>query len=452
MKHILLLLITIKTLIGTNLPLTFYPQFSSYYFSKGSIYHFKQKSETSITTFGLGASKKEGFFSITGLFQFTYAQNLEYQSTFMNPELKIEMKRELIDNKDIWYESSDLKIKYEKNTFTYSLGKYNQIWSHGKSSLILSDNMPSFPQTGFIWRMSKSLTLEYLIGALSSQIIDSRSTELYNHVGSRNIFYSRSISGHRIIWKPSKYFIFNAMETVIFGDRIVDVHYILPFIPFWSMQHYTGDIDNVQMGGEIIFKIKDRWDIYGSIFIDEWRPEWTFKKNNRNWFGYQLGIFGNNILREKDNFRAEYNWTDHRVYRHRFPINDSYSYNYALGFWAGPNAEESYFSYNFTLKNIEIKSYFSYVKRGELTDQMLDDQYHNIIYKRNSGLSEERKIISIILKKGIIKNKIFLKTGCEWINWKNPDFNPYSPINNNSNISKFSIIIGLNAIAPILLD
>ena len=71
------------------------------------------------------------------------------------------------------------------------------------------------------------------------------------------------------IWKPSPSLIFNAMETVIFGDRTIDVHYLLPFIPFWSMQHYTGDIDNVQMCGEIIWKMKDNWDIYGSLFVDD---------------------------------------------------------------------------------------------------------------------------------------------------------------------------------------
>ena len=50
-------------------------------------------------------------------------------------------------------------------------------------------------------------------------------------------------------------------EDVIVGDRTIDVHYLLPFIPFWSMQHYTGDIDNVQMGGEIICNIKEKWDL-----------------------------------------------------------------------------------------------------------------------------------------------------------------------------------------------
>ncbi len=452
MKYTLCLLTALEILAGGDIPLTFYPQFSANYFSTGSIHHFNDIDQTSLATIGLGASKKEGLFSITGLFQFTSAHELAYQSTFLNPELNIEMKRGFIESQDTWFESSNLKIAYQTNTFLASFGKYNQSWGHGNSSLILSNNLPSYPQAGFSWKMSKTLTLEYLIGSLSSQIVDSSSTDLYNNVGSRNTFFSRSIAAHRIIWKPSSSFIFNAMETVIFGDRTIDVHYLLPFIPFWSMQHYTGDIDNVQMCGEIIWRMKDNWDIYGSLFVDEWRPEWTFDENNRNWFGYQFGIAGNRVLKENDEFRAEYTWTDHRVYRHRFPINDSYSYNYSLGFWAGPHAEESYFSYNFPLKGMEIRSFISRVKRGELTDKMLEDQYNDIVNKRDSGETEERIVASLICKKGFVDNKVFLRFGCEWIDWQNPGFDPYSPNNNIPDLSKFSIVIGVSAITPVSFD
>ncbi len=452
MKYTLWFLASLEILAAGDIPLTFFPQFSANYYSNGSIHHFKDKGQTSLATIGLGASKKEGLFSITGLFQFTSANELAYQSTFLNPELNIEMKRGFIESQDTWFESSNMKIAYQTNTFSASFGKYNQSWGHGNSSLILSNNLPSYPQAGFSWKMSKTLTLEYLIGSLSSQIVDSSSTDLYNNVGSTNTFYSRSIAAHRFIWKPSPSFIFNAMETVIFGDRTIDVHYLLPFIPFWSMQHYTGDIDNVQMCGEIIWKMKDNWDIYGSLFVDEWRPEWTFNEKNRNWFGYQFGMIRSSVFKEKDEFKAEYTWTDHRVYRHRFPINESYSYNYSLGFWAGPHAEESYFSYNFPLKSMEIISFISHVKRGELTDQMLEDQYNDIVNERASGETEERTVASLICKKGFVDNKVFLRVGCEWIDWQNPGFDPRSPENRIPDISKFSVVIGVSALTPVSFD
>jgi hypothetical protein len=429
--------------------LTFMPYFASTYYSTGSILHSEKDGSSNLTHFQLGAKKSDGSFTISGFFQFTSAQNLDFNSTYINPDLNIEMNRGYIESQDTWFESSNLKIAYQTNTFSASFGKYNQSWGHGNSSLILSNNLPSYPQAGFSWKMSKTLTLEYLIGSLSSQIVDSSSTDLYNNVGSRNTFYSRSIAAHRFIWKPSPSLIFNAIETVIFGDRTIDVHYLLPFIPFWSMQHYTGDIDNVQMCGEIIWKMKENWDIYGSLFVDEWRPEWTFDDNNRNWFGYQLGMVGNSVLKEKDELRAEYTWTDHRIYRHRFPINDSYSYNYSLGFWAGPHAEELYFSYNTQFNGIDVSSSFTHLKRGELTEEMLLRQYDDteaIVYDRFSGNTESRNVASIKGTKGIFNNRVFIRVGCDWIDWTNPGFNPYEPNRiSGKDFSKFSLNIGITA-------
>ena len=55
-------------------------------------------------------------------------------------------------------------------------------------------------------------------------------------------------------------------------------------------------------------------------------------------------------------------------------------------------------------------------------------------------------------KKGIVDNKVFLRVGCEWIDWQNPGFDPYSPQNNIPDLSKFSIVIGVSAITPVSFD
>ena len=452
MKKTLFFIVTMSMTFGGNSHLTFFPQFSANYYSSGSIHHTSPSGHSSLTTFRLGAKKSEGPLTISGLFQFTSAQNLDFNSTYINPDLNIEMNRGYIDSDNTWFESSNLKVEYSIDSFNASFGKFNTFWGNGHSSLIISNNIPSYPQAGFSWKISNSLTLEYLLGSLSSKIVDSSSSDLYDNVGSRNTFFSRSIAAHRFIWEPFPFLTFNAMETVIYGDRTIDVHYLLPFIPFWSMQHYTGDIDNIQMCGEVIFHLKQNWDIYGSLFVDEWRPEWTFDETNRNWFGYQIGGFGRNILKPNDQLRIEYTWTDHRVYRHRFPINDAYSYDYSLGFWAGPHAEETYFSYDLPFKDLEMKSFISRVKRGELTDQMLEEQYNNIIYERFSGVNEIRTIAALLCTKGILDDKIFLRFGGEWIDWQNPGFDPSNPGNVSDDFSKFSVVVGVSAVTPISFD
>ena len=334
------------------------------------------------------------------------------------------------------------------------MGKKKCHWGEGNSSLFISKNTPSFPQFGFVWRLSKRLSFEYFYGNLSSNIKDTTSSSnLYNNVGKRDIYYIRSIAAHKFELNITKNLKFKGMESVIFGNRLIDYTYLIPFIPFWSAQAYNGDIDNLQLMGEISYT-KNHNKIYSSLFIDEWRPEWTFDKINRNWFGFQLGIKTNNLLKKNDQILVEYTWTDHRIYRHRFPINDSYSHGYSLGFWAGPHAEEVLFKFKIPIKDYIINSSFISMKRGELTEKMLNNQYIEnkdiIKYLRYSNFYESRKIFSIKVEKYILnKYNIYLEN--QIIHWNNPGFNPYIPDMENTQIKKLSFNIGFIFLTDFIL-
>ena len=99
-----------------------------------------------------------------------------------------------------------------------------------------------------------------------------------------------------------------------------------------------------------------------------------------------------------------------------------------------------------------MRSFISRVKRGKLTYQMLKDQYNDIVHKRYSDKTEERIVASLICKKGFVDNKVFLRVGCEWIDWQNPGFDLRSPENHIPDISKFSIVIGVSAVTPVSFD
>jgi len=150
----------------------------------------------------------------------------------------------------------------------------------------------------------------------------------------------------------------------------------------------------------------------------------TFDKPNRNWFGYQIGTNIKNTVFENDNFILEYNWTDHRLYRHQNSINDYYSHGYPLGFWAGPHSQELYFNYTFNKFNSTFSISYSNAKRGELTDQMLEDQYDNIVYNRFSNISESLQTFKILIAKKL-RNGFEVHFGITNIDWNNANFNPF---------------------------
>ena len=75
----------------------------------------------------------------------------------------------------------------------------------------------------------------------------------------------------------------------------------------------------------------------------------------------------------------------------------------------------------------------------------------SLICKYKINIYDET-VASLICKKGVVDNKVFLRVGCEWIDWQNPGFDPYSPKNNIPDLSKFLIVNWVSATTPNSFD
>ena len=106
------------------------------------------------------------------------------------------------------------------------------------------------------------------------------------------------------------------------------------------------------------------------------------------------------------------------MYRHQNSINDFYSHGYPLGFWAGPHAEELFINYNFIHSGSIFNISYSNASRGELTEQMLQDQYDNVDYDRYSNVKESISIFKFFITKPL-NSGFDLHFGISDINWKN---------------------------------
>ena len=344
------------------------------------------------------------------------------------------------------YDFADLDIRYKFTDSEFFYGKMSPQWGIGQSKLIISDKSPSFPLFGFNWEVNDKISMEYFHGELKSSIQDESNKSYYvddaGKVKLSNI--SRNIAAHRFIWSPLKNLSLVGTETVIYGVRGIDSHYLIPFIPFWSLQHYLGDTDNIQMAGEIIYSPSHKLKFYATIFMDEWAPEKTFSKDNRNWFAYQSGLTCVQLLNNSDKLRLEFTWTDSRIYHHRFQVNDYYSHEYPLGFWGGPHAEEFYFSYYINMLDVDWSLNISNAKRGEFTS--LETQYDNEIedVKRFDGLVEKKLFIELEVKKSIYQ-ELFMTAGISYVDWKNAGFDPSGDDSQElEDIQKTSLNLSLN--------
>jgi len=344
------------------------------------------------------------------------------------------------------FDVSNMKLSYEDKKFIAFLGKFNRHWGPGNSSLTISNKSPSFVQFGFNWSINSKINFEYFHGSLKSLIIDSIHTDYYNQVGSGKPNVNRFIAGHRIEIKVLPNLNIGANELVVYGVRNIDLMYCLPFAPFISLQQYLGDLDNIQWSIDFNWNLNKKLNLYGAFLIDEWMPSTTFDKDERNWFAYQFGVKSNNLFFKNDRALIEYTWTDHRIYRHRFSINDFYNHGYPIGFWGGPHAEELFLNYSFEKFNLIFDIEYSFSKRGELSDEMLNNQYNNNQddFERYSNIYESIELLKVLINKNIYKG-LNIHLGVNIINWKNGGFDPFTNSNNNLvDVNKKSYYLGLS--------
>ena len=327
---------------------------------------------------------------------------------------------------------ADLKLQYGDSTSFFYFNKWDQHWGPGVNSLTISSKIPRFFHFGFKWQLQENVRFEYFHGKLKSGIRDiNYSTQFTDLSGfARSFDIAKNIAGHRLEWQPLKQLIISGSELITYANRSIELTYLLPFVPFFPIQTYVGETDNVIMSGDVQFIPNEDLRLYGVFIMDEWSPPYTFDKDNRNWFGWQTGFEWKNAILSKSRLRMEYTWTDHRTYRHRFPVNDFYSWGYPVGFWAGPHAQELYADYSFSAGDNHFKVMLSNAKRGILTDSLLTDQYNrpndDPIYERFSGGTEEKRVIFLTLNRNITE-KLNLNVSYTFVDWENAGFNPSDP-------------------------
>ncbi len=346
--------------------------------SKGSDWIY-EKNQISIFGAGLKGSFSNAKWDINATYiQFGFLGNIENGLFNFSPSQSFPYIDGSKDADGYWSEYLDTKITYTKESIMLELGKFDRHWGFGKRGIHISNKVPSYPQFGMNWKINNKLTLIYFHGFLNSGITDSTRSNFYNNnFSKRSINVTRNIASHRIEWSVNDKLKIGANETVIYAFRNIDIHYLIPIAPFYPIENYLGDTDNIQMGLDALYFLKNNNKIYFGFFMDELTPEWIFKKKNHNWFAWQFGFEKKSFIINRSYLLFEYNWTDQRIYRHKYEINDYYSHNFPLGFWAGPHAEEILFQYIFPLKNNIIKIATSIVKRGGQGTNFVQGNYQD---------------------------------------------------------------------------
>ena len=406
-------------------------------------YHFNSIHSISL---GLDAIYKSGNYEISSSFDNNILFGILNKPNDFNSLQGVSSFGNHFKKDNIWdYSRTSMKIKYNLNKIRFNIGKYNNNWGHGVYSINFSNKAPSYPQFGFTLNINSNMDYEYLHGQLNSLLANESDDVIYrNNTTTRqgNIF--RNIVAHKLTLKIGPNIIVSGSESIIYANRNFDFHY-LPFVAFFTIKDYLGDKDNLQLNADIKIIFNNGNYIYSGLYVDEFDPLYIFDKNNQSWIVFQFGFNNNNLFFSNDNFKFEYNWADHRVYRNKLPINDYYSHDYPLGLWSGPHSEIFYSIYKIILKDYKFQISYIGSKRGELTDEILERSYAKQYYLRYSNSYEKKNVVGFSISRKYSKH-FDINIGYEFIDWDNAGFDPNNPSVLFDDIIKHSINFNISYI------
>ena len=345
-----------------------------------------------------------------------------------------------LDSNQFNYFFTSLTFEYSYDKVKIFLGLNNQEWGPGVNKIILSDKAPQFLNFSYKWNLLKNLSYTHLYGRLESQIEDSSFSEIYNSDYNRIPTLQKSINAHKINYLLSDQVTISFYEMIIYGgNRAIEPYYFLPLIPFLPIQTYLGDLDNDLIGMSFEVELQNIM-LYTSLVVDEWTPPDTFKKEHKNWFIYQFGIdVETNIINNNSGqFVLEYIYSDNRVYRHKFAINDYYSYSYPLGFWAGPHSSQLYLLFQQTIGEYNFIIEYSDSKRGESIYG-----YNNNFSERYLNGFEKKKIYKVGFSYNYTDH-LLLDFSYSIIDWENAGFDPFNINIETKDLVKNNIQLSIN--------
>lgn len=203
--------------------------------------------------------------------------------------------------------------------------------------------------------------------------------------GGDDLLPKKYMASHYLSFKPTRNIEIGLFETIIFSRlNNFEFQYLNPVILYRTVEYYLNSPDNVIIGLNGKWNIKNRISIYGQFLADEFQIGEILERNAwwGNKFGFQGGIFYPDAFGVKNlDLRLEANAVRPFTYSHRDTLTpfDTYSvanysnYNQPMAHPLGANFQEvlTLIKYQPTQK-ILISALISYAQQGRSNADLLN--------------------------------------------------------------------------------
>ncbi len=253
--------------------------------------------------------------------------------------------------------------------FKFQFGHGKHFIGEGYRSLLLSDNTFNYPylriQTDF-WKVQYTNLYAELqdINYFASNGIDN-----YDQMG----YAKKYMSSHYLSLNLTNKLNVSLFETVIWrmnhapGVTGFDINYLNPIILLRPVEFSINSPDNMLVGLNLKYLLKDNMSLYGQVILDEFSLE-DLRKQNDFWgnkFGYQIGFKNNHIIGTSRLANLiEYNYVRPYTYAHHNPQQNYAHYNQPLSHPLGANFSELIFMNKYRFKKWELTTKILLMKYG----------------------------------------------------------------------------------------
>lgn len=271
-------------------------------------------------------------------------------------------------NSIFWYNSqASLNINYDKINFNIGRQNHSWGWSPNSSPTLSGNGMPfSFIEIQVYYDKIRFRSLHGSLMPSSPYEIHKRSSNS-----------SKYIAAHKAEIDITSKFSVSITELVIYGNRNIDLDYLIPVHWYWAVEHNTGDRDNVLIAIDYSWRIRPNIRLYQVMLLDEITWSKIFKPWWGNKFIFQSGLHlvpSNNP--SIPDIRIEYTLSRPWIYTHKDSINTFSSANISLGYPYGPSSDLISISTNFfPTSKTYIKGSFDYYRKGTGLGSNISNNY-----------------------------------------------------------------------------
>lgn len=283
-----------------------------------------------------------------------------YDAALQKKELRYNFKFNERPN-EAFFDETEGYLTANFNLVKLKLGRDRVNAGYGTNKIILGNNSPLFDYLSFNVNYD-FFSFSYLHGKLlgKNSVIEDSISGTFNYLPEKYFAY------HRLGFNVSENFNFGLGEAVVYGERSMDLSYLIPFTFFKSVEHSNRDRDNTML----FFDASSLHIPATKIFLIFLIDDIDFGKIGKGWWGNQtifnLGLQSSPFYKILPiDFKLEYLRIEPYTYSHRLNRNSFTNYGYNLSSFMHPNSELIFFGINYRFTHrLTLTADFSFTQHG----------------------------------------------------------------------------------------